>query len=156
MFLPCSVFPQKENIETQKPDSLRYHIKYFGIPLKRDSTIRISFYKILDRDTLKLEEIRFRTSLKKNMKFSEVVWRAQVEGTVILEFEIDSSGYGKNVRILSRIGAGVEESLVDAINKSRFEYNGRNYSENYSILLISYFKFWQQIEKTPPIPLRNN
>ena len=108
----------------------------------RDSTVILSFYEILSKDTIRLKQIDFNNGyeLKNRIKFSKLVSRANLSGNVVIEFEIDSSGRGYNVRELSDIGGGASKSIAEAIYQFKFDYMQNIYSEGYPILLIAYIK----------------
>ena len=121
---------------------------------KKDSTIVLSFYKMMDYDTLKLKRVNVsdEDSLLRLIKIPEIAFRAGIGGIVIIEFRLDSSGTANNIRILSGIGAGVDESVADVIKKFKFNIR-QNYqninTENISILLIAYFRLSETITITP-------
>lgn len=117
----------------------------------RDSTIILSFYEILSKDTLKIEPINFNNGyeFKNRIKFSNFAWRANLNGIVLIEFEIDSTGRGNNVRVLSEIG-GVGQSFAEAINQFKFDYWQNIYSEGYPLLLIAYINL---ISPAPKLPI---
>ncbi len=118
-----------------------------------DSIAIYSFYRILKKDTLKLENINlsYKDSLIKKIRIPNIAYRAGVKGNVIIEFNLDSAGLAKNIRILSGIGAEVENSVVKAISKYKFNFWRNTIKENSSILLIAYFEFNPPFKKYPPI-----
>ena len=151
-FNSCSS-SKKEEIGRYSTDHLQvvhYVKKTVPFGRDRDSTIILSFYEILNKDTLRIRQINFNNiyDFRKRIKFSDFSWRANVSGNVVIEFEIDSSGKGNNVRVLSEIG-GVGQSLAEAIYRFKFDYWQNIYSEGYPLLLIAYINLWTSMQTSP-------
>ena len=46
--------------------------------------------------------------------------RAEIQGIVLIEFEIDENGTSKNIRVIKDIGGECAEQAVYAISKTKF------------------------------------
>jgi len=55
------------------------------------------------------------------LKYPSVAADAKVEGTVVLELDIDISGFVVNVRIRRKAGWGFDEEAVRVLKKVRFK-----------------------------------
>ncbi len=55
-----------------------------------------------------------------NMRYPEEALAAQIEGTVIVEYEIDSLGIANPLRVLKGIGYGCDEEAMRIISLLRF------------------------------------
>ena len=158
LFNSCSS-SKKEKIGVYNTDHLQVvHQVKKTLPVgrDRDSTIILSFYEILNKDTLRIKPISFNNiyDFRSRIKFSAFAWRANVSGNVVIEFEIDSSGRGNNVRVLSEIG-GVGQSLAEAIYQFKFDYIQNIYTNGYPLLLIAYINLWTSMQTTPTQRIQN-
>ncbi|MFY9852451.1 MAG: energy transducer TonB [Terracidiphilus sp.] len=53
--------------------------------------------------------------------FSEEAKRANYQGTCLLSLVVDSHGMPQNVRVVRKLGMGLDEKAVEAVNKYRFK-----------------------------------
>jgi protein TonB len=53
--------------------------------------------------------------------YPEEAKRAQIEGTVRLRVTVDTEGHVVDVKIITRVGYGLDEAARDAIRKMRFK-----------------------------------
>lgn len=75
--------------------------------------------------------------------YPEIAKRAGVEGTIGIEFVVDSLGNANNLKVLKGIGAGCEESLLMAIKNQKFVYQS-NFNEKFNekIFILVRFKLY--------------
>lgn len=59
--------------------------------------------------------------LRNNLKYPKEALDAQVEGTVIVEFDIDDNGKVHQPRIIKGIGHGCDEEAVRVVNLLRYQ-----------------------------------
>jgi periplasmic protein TonB len=52
--------------------------------------------------------------------YTEKARRANIQGKVVLRFEVDPSGRVVNVQVVSGLGGGLDENALKALRKSRF------------------------------------
>jgi TonB family protein len=53
-------------------------------------------------------------------EYSEEARKAKYQGIVVLYVEVDPAGRAQNVRVLQRLGLGLDEKAIDAVRKWRF------------------------------------
>ena len=59
--------------------------------------------------------------IAENLRYPESALEAKVEGTVIVEYEIDDNGDVSNPHILKGLGYGCDEEAIRLVNLLRFE-----------------------------------
>ncbi len=63
----------------------------------------------------------FSTFLQQNIKYPPKAIEAGVEGSVLVEFEIDDNGLVHNPRVLKGIGSGCDEEAIRVVSLLRYE-----------------------------------
>ena len=121
----------------------------------QDSVVRISFYQILDMDSLYIRkaDLLNKDSFHKLLKIPIVAIRSGVEGQIMIRFNVDSSGTAYNIKALAGIGAGVEDAFIDAIKKFNFNIYENNQlisTQNIIMLLVAYTKFSSYLKQFSP------
>jgi len=61
-----------------------------------------------------------RVASKKEPEYSQEARRARVEGTVALSLVVDKDGMAKNITVAKRLGFGLDEKAVEAVEEWRF------------------------------------
>jgi TonB family protein len=64
------------------------------------------------------------------LEFPELAKRARIEGDVVADFDVDIFG-SVEIKIMKSLGGGIEEAVIDALNKTKFSPAKRN-KENVS------------------------
>lgn len=54
-------------------------------------------------------------------EYSEEARRAHFQGTVVLYVEVDTGGKARNIRVVRRLGLGLDEKAVEAVSKWKFQ-----------------------------------
>lgn len=65
---------------------------------------------------------------KAEPEYSEEARKAQLQGTVVLQIEIDASGRAQNIKLVHGLGLGLDERAVESVKRWRFrpaQQNGR-------------------------------
>ncbi len=62
-----------------------------------------------------------RRLISKNLKYPKEALKHQIEGTVIIKYEIDYRGSVKNTKIISGIGYGCDEEAIRIIKLLKFQ-----------------------------------
>ena len=57
---------------------------------------------------------------KVDPQYSEEARKAELEGTVLLKFVVDTSGHARNVGVVRSLGLGLDEKAVEAVNAWKF------------------------------------
>ena len=85
---------------------------------QKDFICSLYFFRILNTDTLQLKALYFprKDSLINLIKMPEIAKRAGISGYIAIEFALDSSGIASNFRVIAGLGAGIEESIIEAMN----------------------------------------
>lgn len=65
------------------------------------------------------------------LEFPELAKRARIEGDLVADFEVDIFGSVSEIKIIKSLGGGIEEAVIDALNKTKFSPAKRN-KENVS------------------------
>ncbi|SMO37061.1 energy transducer TonB [Gracilimonas mengyeensis] len=60
-------------------------------------------------------------SIQKHIEYPEMARKAGIEGRVVVEFVIDTTGYVTNPIIIRGIGGGCDEAALQAVKKARFK-----------------------------------
>ena len=63
----------------------------------------------------------FREFIAKNLHYPESALEAKVEGSVIVEYDIDDNGTVSNPHVLKGIGYGCNEEAIRVVNLLQFE-----------------------------------
>lgn len=63
---------------------------------------------------------------KSEPEYSEDARKAKLQGTVVLQIEIDARGQATNIRIVRSLGLGLDEKAVDSVSRWRFRPATRN------------------------------
>jgi protein TonB len=53
-------------------------------------------------------------------EFSEEARKAKYQGVVVLSIEVDENGTVRNVRVLQKLGLGLDEKAIEAVSHWRF------------------------------------
>ena len=59
-------------------------------------------------------------SLMKTIYYPEIAKKAGVEGTVVIQFVVDTQGRVKDAIVLKGIGGGCDEEALRAVNAAKF------------------------------------
>ncbi len=59
-------------------------------------------------------------------EFSEEARKAKLQGVVVLEIQVDSSGHAQIIRVSQPLGLGLDEKAVEAVQQWRFRPATRN------------------------------
>jgi TonB family protein len=59
-------------------------------------------------------------------EFSEEARKAKLQGVVVLEIQVDSSGHAQIIRVSQPLGLGLDEKAVEAVQRWRFRPATRN------------------------------
>lgn len=63
----------------------------------------------------------FSAFLQQNLKYPPKAIEANIEGSVLVEFEIDDNGIVHNPRVLKGIGSGCDEEAIRVVSLLRYE-----------------------------------
>ncbi len=84
-----------------------------GIPIKPGQTISLP---VAPRPVLIVYPIQ-----KTDPEYTEEARVAELEGTVVLNGEIDEEGFARNLKVVEPLGLGLDEKAIEAVQQWRFE-----------------------------------
>ena len=96
-----------------------------------NAVIKVKYFEMLDtnKNIISASPVGGENAITMEMIYPELAKRAEIEGTVLIEFEIDNEGTSKNIRLLKDIGGGCGEQVINAISKTKF-YPGKLFNKN--------------------------
>ncbi len=105
-----------------------------------NAPLSISCYEISHTNTFSISSIKILNidSLQSRIKYPAIAIRAGVEGTILIELTFEDNDEIKNIKPISNIGAGMEESVINSIKDFKFKFD-KKISKNSSVLLIVNF-----------------
>lgn len=136
MIFACSSQEQLvryEKIEMLNMDSIKFlKTDYDIIPVKYkvvgcipyfpEAKIEVKSFEILDSNDNIIPAIIIggERAIVEKINYPEIAKRADIEGIVYLEFEIDENGFANNITITKDIGGLCGEETINAITKTKF------------------------------------
>lgn len=63
----------------------------------------------------------FRKFIGENLRYPKAALQARIEGKVLVEYEIDDSGFVHNARVTRGLGYGCDEEALRVVNLLRFK-----------------------------------
>ncbi len=84
-----------------------------GIPIKPGQTISLP---VVPRPVLIVHPIQ-----KTDPEYTDEARAAELEGTVVLDGEIDAEGFARNLKVVEPLGLGLDEKAIEAVKQWHFE-----------------------------------
>jgi TonB family protein len=148
---PSEYLPKFEKIELVKMDSLvvqeqKQKIIYTQAPdliIIKAYNVNIKSLETLDKEivTIEAKPIGGMQAIEQLIPFPDLARRARIEGDVVADFNIDKFGNTSEIKIMKSLGGGIEEVVIDALNKTKFAPAKRN-KENVSCKIRIRIHFW--------------
>ena len=103
--------------------------------------LNISCYEIIRTDTFSISSIKIFNidSLKSRIKYPEIAIRAGIEGTILIELTFEDNDEIINIKPISNIGAGMEESVINSIKDFKFKFDKKISKDSSVLLIVNFF-----------------
>jgi len=134
--LNCSTQEQINNYNKIEPEKFEFKVpkcnsfaelpsKYNGItigPYYPEFNIQVNKPELLiNNDKISPAKIiGDEVGIESKIVYSELAKRAEIEGSVIIEFEVDKKGSTQNILLIKDIGGLCGENCIQAIKESKF------------------------------------